>query len=69
MYDWKPALIHTAVDGSKQVDRSGHTLLRMALDPLLESLALFETPEDLTARIRELFRVPGPGSVRDKGER
>ncbi len=39
------------------VGGAGHALRRHPLDPLLASLALFDSPEDLGARIDALFKV------------
>jgi hypothetical protein len=36
---------------------AGHELRRHTLDPLLASLALFDSAEDLEARVHTLFNV------------
>ncbi len=38
---------------------AGHELRRHVLDPLLASLALFDSAEDLEARVHTLFNVRG----------
>mmetsp|Transcript_4525 Transcript_4525/g.13630 ORF Transcript_4525/g.13630 Transcript_4525/m.13630 type:complete len:752 (-) Transcript_4525:505-2760(-) len=49
----------------KSMIEAGHAVLRHPLDPLLSSLSLFDTPEDLASRISELFKIlDGDGSKR-----
>jgi hypothetical protein len=47
--------------GAQSVVGAGHELRRHALDPLLASLALFDSAEDLEARVHTLFNVRGGG--------